>query len=89
MANLSENYDKASLIISILLATALGALILMAQGQVEDDFEEPSRGNPGADSPENPRESFYAGMSSQPMEFWTPDESAWDGNLEYLSLIHI
>ena len=27
----------------------------------------------------------YNGMGSQPPEFWTPDESAWDGNLEHLA----
>ena len=59
MANLSESYDKVSLVVSIVIAAALGAMIWMAKGNVEEDFRQPSV-LPDTDAPENPKQKFYA-----------------------------
>ena len=58
MANLSESYDKAALVISLVIALALGALVFMAKGKVDDDFPSNSGGR-SAKAPENPNEEFY------------------------------
>lgn len=63
MANLSESYDKASLVISLILAVGLGAMIWMARGNVEEDFKDSTGRSPAA-APENPKEEFYSKMTS-------------------------
>ena len=55
MANLSESYDKAALVISLVIALALGALVFMAKGKVDDDFPS-NTGGRSAKAPENPNE---------------------------------
>ncbi len=64
MANLSESYDKVSLVVSIVIAAALGAMIWMAKGNVEEDFRQPSvLGD--TEAPENPKQKFYADTTSE------------------------
>ena len=63
MANLSESYDKASLVISLILAAGLGAMIWMARGNVEEDFKDSTGPSPAA-APENPKEEFYSKLTS-------------------------
>lgn len=58
MANLSENYDKAALILSLVVALALGAMVLMAKGRVEEDFAEPAGGT-GNSIPTNENEELF------------------------------
>jgi len=58
MANLSESYDKAALIFSLLLALGLGAMVLMAQGKVDEDFPDATGGRK-AGAPGNPGEDLY------------------------------
>ena len=58
MANLSESYDKAALVFSLLVALGLGALVLMAKGNVSEHFPEVT-GRSGAKAPENPNEALY------------------------------
>ncbi len=64
MANLSESYDKVSLIISIVIAAALGAMIWMAKGDVKKDFSFIVK-EEGASAPENPKQEFYAKATSE------------------------
>ena len=58
MANLSESYDKAALVFSLLVALGLGALVLMAKGNVSEDFPDATGGS-HAKAPENPNEDLY------------------------------
>ena len=58
MANLSESYDKAVLIFSLVVALGLGAMVFLAKGKVEEDFADPASGG-RASAPENPNEQLY------------------------------
>jgi len=58
MANLSESYDKAALVFSLLVALGLGALVLMAKGNVSEDFPDATGGG-RAKAPGNPNEDLY------------------------------
>ncbi len=58
MANLSASYDKAVLVISLVIALALGALVFMAKGKVDDDFPA-NTGSRSDKAPENPNEDIY------------------------------
>ncbi len=53
MANLSESYDKAVLIFSLVVALGLGAMVFLAKGKVQEDFADPASGG-RADVPKNP-----------------------------------
>ena len=64
MANLSESYDKAALIVSLLLALGLGAMVLMAKGKVEEDFPA-ATGGARLKAPENPNEKNYKAATSE------------------------
>jgi len=64
MANLSESYDKVSLVLSIVIAAVVMALILMARGNIEQDFPPPSN-DKGTEAPENPKQKFYAETTSE------------------------
>ena len=64
MANLSESYDKAALIFSLLLALGLGAMVLMAKGKVEKDFPD-ATGEVRAKAPRNPSEDLYKAATSE------------------------
>ncbi len=58
MANLSESYDKVALVFSLLVALGLGTLVLMAKGNVSEDFPDVTGGG-RAKAPENPNEELY------------------------------
>ncbi len=53
MANLSDSYDKAVLVFSLVVALGLGAAVFLAKGKVEEDFADSPSGR-RADVPKNP-----------------------------------